>query len=248
MNFKNIPVIIDGHTIYATSASIQESYPVTSAKSLGTQGGGFTGFFASDRKRGSVSLSYYLQESDQDIRDLTGIHLINGSVGPIAFDSGVLTNYSLQAQPFQLIEVNADFEFFNGISEGNFAGTYSADDFSLMNGKMTSGVDGVGFNNKLLSYNLSISQSIEPTYVAGNQFPSGYSRTDGKISVQISSTGIANDFSWPCQDNIDTSISLGSTCGDSFVISFSGMAAESVSYNTQVGDNMISNVSLVKFF
>jgi hypothetical protein len=154
----------------------------------------------------------------------------------------------LSAQPFELIEVSAGFDFYNGIEEYSDTGIYDPQDFSILNGRFSSGIDNVGFNNKLLNYSYSIQQSVEPIYVLSESYPSGYSRSNGQITISVQGTGIADAVDFPCADLVTSSITLGSTCGESFTISTTGLKPEKVSIQAQVGAQMVGSVDLIKFF
>ena len=247
MNFINVPVKVNGVTILATSASINEQYPNDAVKSLGKTANSY-GLHSSDRKRGEVSLTYYLQNGDDTIRSLTGINKFDGYIGNINFKGAFLTNYSLNIEPFKMVEVSTSFNFFEGISTDSSIGTYNGGDFIYANGQSSEAEDSIGFNNRILNYNLNIQQSIEPTYVAGASVPYCYTRTDGKIGIEIKGTGLPNYITWPCPDKTDTTVTVDSTCGSSFVIANDEMTINSIEFSASSDGSVEGSASLSKTF
>lgn len=248
MNYVDVPVTINGATILATSASVEENFSIESVASLGSSAKGYGGGHISDRRGGTVSLSYYLQDGDSAIRALTGINVVDGTIGNTTFKSAVLSSYSMSVKPYSIVEVQANFSFFEGLETNVVNGAYSASDFSLMNGESSSVVDGVGFNNKVLSYSLNISQDIEPVYLLGEDAPDSYNRSNGKITIEIAGSGVPNFIDFPCSDTANTSLTIGSTCGGQFTITNDNMKIESISIESSVDNLLEGSVSLVKFF
>lgn len=247
MNFKDIVIELDGHTLLATSVSISEDYSLAPSKSLGIQGDGF-GLSANDRKVGSASIQYYLREDDSFLRNKTGISLFNGKIGTTQFGSGLLTSYSLKAEPFSIIEVSASVSFYNGISSTLSGSALTGDNFVLMDGENTTADASIGFNNNYLSISYEMSQNFEPTYTIGSVAPESFVRTNGLISASFDGTGLPSAITWPCPSEIDVEISVGSLCGDTFTIEVANMKPSSVSLEGRVGDDLVGSATLQKSF
>lgn len=249
MNFQDVVVSVGGNVLLATSADLQLSYPYDGIESLGSQGSPYS---SDQRESGTLSISYYLQESDSAIRALIAdgnpITLVECKLSTFKITNALLTSYSLSLKPFSLIEVQVSFSFFAHISTDSPA-TLTPDYLSaLINGADSSVTYSSNFNNRFLSCDLNITQEFEPTYNFGDSSPTAYSRTNGEISVKIEGDGLPSIITWPCPTDQSVTLSLASICGALESLSYPNLTIKNMSTTAQVGGTANGTVELYKLF
>jgi hypothetical protein len=249
VNFRDIVVSVGGNALLATSADLQLSYPYDGIESLGAQG---TPFSSDQRENGTLSISYYLQESDSAIRDLIAdgnpITPVICKVGQFKVDDALLTSYSLSLKPFSLIEAQVSFSFFTHINSES-ADTITPDPLTaLINGAASSITYSNNFNNKFISCDLNITQEFDPIYNFGDPSPTAYARTNGEINVKIEGDGLPSIITWPCPTDQSVTLSLASVCGALESLTYSNLTVKNMSATAQVGETVNGSVELYKLF
>lgn len=244
MNFKDIVVRVNGVGVLATSAEVSSNYNSSLVKSLGVQGGAFQ---SKERELGSLSVKYYLQTADAEIRGLTGINPVDCQVGTFSLEDCLLTSYSISVKPFDLVEVEAGFIFFGApvvAATSSFVPASSA----IINGEDTTVNYLTNFNDRQISISINISQDFEPVYKLGDEVPTSYSRTNGEISVKIEGEEPASFVDWPCPTDQEVTINFASKCGSIGSVTFSDMTARDISLSSEVGRIVNGSITLGKYF
>ena len=244
--FKDCPVALNGLTLFASKASISEKSDLQRRDDLGmSQTDGIR-----SRPAGSMTVSYYVDDVvDPQIRNMTGLVPITGVVGDVGFVSGFLTNYSISAQPSQLVQADVTIGFFTNLSHDIDIGDDPEAGIIFAHGGR-SVASGLSFNTGLFSFQLDISQSISPYFKIGTNETCGFDRTDGSIKCSLKGSGL-NDVlpSGFCDSGSGILLKLRTVCNDDLGdIEVQGMRITDAKMSVDSAEEIVGELNLVKFF
>lgn len=246
ITFKDSPVTINGVTKLASEASISENLGYERKDELGAE---VVRTVPNSRIQGSFSMTYYLSDSDSEIRGLTGYSPITGTIGDYGFYSGFMTRYSISVEPNNPIQASFSANFYSPINRAMTTGLRPSGNLDLAHGG-ASIASGISFNTGLFSFNYEISQDFTPYWELGGTGLISVERTNGSITCNLQGSGladaVADDF---CDLGTGISLTLKGLCGDSIgTISESGMRLTDAQISINNDSDVVGNVSLIKYF
>lgn len=244
ITFKNAPITINGVTKYATEGTITEDVSFSRIDELANHNVSTNN---SSRPKGTLSVNYYLNDSDESIRNLTGIKFVSGSIGDLGFSSGLMSKYSISVKPNELIRATLDIDFYHEIDR-NFPLGNAPTIQSLAHGGSTQ-ASGLVFNTNLFNFEYSISQSISPDFALGGQNIIGANIEDGSITCQLVGSGLGNAVEFGCSNDNSIVLNLKTLCNNTLgSIVESGMKITSSQLSLDNEQGAVGTVNLIKYF
>lgn len=279
IQFENCPVLFKpqfptstftGVFVLANSAQVNDSISLAEIRQLGREGA--SSARAAAPVEGSVSVDFVYGDLTVSVDgetyeaprkawfdNLTGtIEYVDLEVGPYAFKSGLLTNFSFSSEPNSMVNASAEFIFYNAelskstsavvdnpsfVEEGH--GVYSSGAFSDAS---------IGMNNHPFSFAYNLSQNFEVSRYIGEVAPALVRRTDGQVSVDIEGddlgaalTATANSL---CKDKIsEATFNISGLCVPSFGDQYKiNGYVESRDLSVSEGDIVRGSISIVDYF
>jgi len=175
INFENCPVAVnqidfdDTVNLFASSVSISQELPSETLPNLGQQG--LSGVYPTEPPNGTVSVDFYISGAAEisSFLDLKKFSyqmdegdFIDISVGPYSVDEAVLTSYSIEAAPNDLITASASFDYYGSLIVGSVV-PQSPQTGKLAHGNLSTGTfaESLGFSTAPFSFSYSLNQSYE---------------------------------------------------------------------------------------
>ena len=279
IQFENCPVVFKpqfptstftGVFVLANSAQINDSVSLAEIRQLGQEGA--SSARAAAPVEGSVSIDFvygdlsikvdgesYAAPRKAWFDNLTGtVEYVDLEVGPYAFKSGLLTNFSFSSEPNSVVNASAEFVFYNAeLSKSTSAVVYDPAFVGEGHGVYSSGAfsdSSIGMNNHPFSFSYNLSQNFEATRYIGEVAPALVRRTDGQISVDIEgddlAAGLTASAGSLCKNRItDAKFAISGLCAPAFGDEYEVKGyAESRSLSVSEGDIVRGSISIVDYF
>jgi len=199
---------------------------------------------------GEISSSLFLNSELLDtIINLTGLNSTGFNIGGIGINnSGFLTNFSFTLEPMTLTTSDIQINFYKDLDQKNIIQENEDEDVDFKNlfahGKNSS-FSGIG--NNLTSAQFSIQQNFRPLYRIGEKSAYAVDFEGGEINCNINGFGL-QDFIEYCEESKNINFTLRSMCDSGIKdIKISGMKIISSNINIDSSNNLIGEVSLIKY-
>jgi hypothetical protein len=279
IQFENCPVLFkprfptngfSGAFVLANSAEINDSISLSEIRELGREGSNRAR--AESPVQGSISVDFiygdlnikvngqnYSAPRKEWFDNLTGtIEYVDVEVGPYAFKSGLLTNFSFSSEPNSAVNASAEFIFYNAeLSKGSLPNAYDPSFIGEGHGVYSSGDfsdSSIGMNNHPFSFSYVLTQNFEASRYIGEITPALVRRTDGQIAVEIEGDDLGTALTASpdnlCKSKItEASFNISGLCTPSFGDQYTvGGYVESRSISVAEGDIVRGNISIVDYF
>lgn len=245
ISFKNAPFKLGGRTFFATTASMTENISFQRVEGLGYTN---IGTAESSRPNGSFSADFYLRTGDVEaIMEYFGsLVKVGGSLGPMSFTEGYLTEFSFSIEPVSLIKASVQGVFFQKINRN---GSWSGGTFTgLPNNIFAHGAGSYATTiHESISLSYSITQSVTPHYVVGSDQISGIKYDGGEIKVSVQGKGLQDAIS-ECGDGKDITIRLGALCAEmTDSVTASDLFVTSSSLSVNANEEIVGAMELMKY-
>ncbi len=246
ISFKNAPFRLGGRIFFATAASVEETHSYQRVEGLGYTN---VGAAESSRPNGSFSADFYLRDGDANhiFQYFGSLRKVNGSLGPVSFTEGYITEFSFSIEPVSLVKASVRGVFFQKMTRGGSwasAGTLSGlpDDTFAHGAKTTVSI------SEAISVSYSITQSVTPHYVVGSDTIAGVKYDGGEVKVTIQGKGLQKAIS-ECPDEAESvNINLGTLCGGGFDnVSTLGLLIISSSVSVNANEEVVGSMELMKY-
>ena len=166
-NYNNISLKVNGSGILANSASLSFSNELVKSTRINRAGG--DNYIATNGQNGSLSLSYYVDANSGDpfyMADAKpGQNVFSIDMGGMTIQSGYLNSYSWNASPHGILQVSANFNFYEDLA-GTFSPTILPDqnwDWYKMS-DLTISLEGMDVTSKVAGISYNESHSFTPVY------------------------------------------------------------------------------------
>lgn len=166
-NYNNISLKVNGSGILANSASLSFSNELVKSTRINRAGG--DNYIAANGQNGSLSLSYYVDANSGDpfyMADTKpGQNVFSIDMGGMTIQSGYLNSYSWNASPHGILQVSANFNFYEDLA-GTFSPTILPDqnwDWYKMS-DLTISLEGMDVTSKVVGVSYNESHSFTPVY------------------------------------------------------------------------------------
>lgn len=166
-NYNNISLKVNGSGILANSASLSFSNELTKSTRINRIGG--DNYIASNGINGSLSLNYYVDANSGDpfyMADAKpGQNVFSIDMGGTTIQSGFLNSYSWSASPHGILQVSANFNFYEDLA-GTFSPTILPDqnwDWYKMS-DLTVSLAGMDVTSRIASISYDESHNFTPLY------------------------------------------------------------------------------------
>ena len=166
-NYNNISLKVNGSGILANSASLSFSNELVKSTQINRIGG--DSYLAANGQNGSLSLSYYVDANNGDpfyMADAKpGQNVFSIDMGGMTIQSGYLNSYSWNASPHGILQVSANFNFYEDLA-GTFSPTILPDqdwDWYKMS-DLTISLEGMDVTSKVAGVSYNESHSFTPVY------------------------------------------------------------------------------------
>jgi len=166
-NYNNISLKVNGSGILANSASFSHSTELSKSTKINRIGG--DNYLASNGLNGTLSLNYYVDANNGDpfyMRDLKpGQNIFNIDFGGMEIQSGYLNSYSWGVTPHGILQVGANFNFYEDLGDG-FSPTILPDqnwDWYKMS-DLTISLEGIDVTSRIASMSYDESHNFTPLY------------------------------------------------------------------------------------
>tara|TARA_B100002019_G_scaffold293061_1_gene318524 strand:+ start:1104 stop:2123 length:1020 start_codon:yes stop_codon:yes gene_type:complete len=166
-NYNNISLKVNGSGILANSASLSFSNELVKSTRINRAGG--DNYIATNGQNGSLSLSYYVDANSGDpfyMADAKpGQNVFSIDMGGMTIQSGYLNSYSWNASPHGILQVSANFNFYEDLA-GTFSPTILPDqnwDWYKMS-DLTISLEGMDVTSKVAGVSYNESHSFTPVY------------------------------------------------------------------------------------
>jgi len=166
-NYNNISLKVNGSGILANSASLSFSNELVKSTRINRAGG--DNYIATNGQNGSLSLSYYVDANSGDpfyMADAKpGQNVFSIDMGGMTIQSGYLNSYSWNASPHGVLQVSANFNFYEDLA-GTFSPTILPDqnwDWYKMS-DLTISLEGMDVTSKVVGVSYNESHSFTPVY------------------------------------------------------------------------------------
>ena len=166
-NYNNISLKVNGSGILANSASLSFSNELVKSTRINRAGG--DNYMAANGQNGSLSLSYYVDANSGDpfyMADTKpGQNVFSIDMGGMTIQSGYLNSYSWNASPHGILQVSANFNFYEDLA-GTFSPTILPDqnwDWYKMS-DLTISLEGMDVTSKVAGVSYNESHSFTPVY------------------------------------------------------------------------------------
>ena len=166
-NYNNISLKVNGSGILANSASLSFSNELVKSTRINRAGG--DNYIAANGQNGSLSLSYYVDANSGDpfyMADAKpGQNVFSIDMGGMTIQSGYLNSYSWNASPHGILQVSANFNFYEDLA-GTFSPTILPDqnwDWYKMS-DLTISLEGMDVTSKVAGISYNESHSFTPVY------------------------------------------------------------------------------------
>ena len=166
-NYNNISLKVNGSGILANSASLSFSNELTKSTRINRIGG--DNYIASNGINGSLSLNYYVDANSGDpfyMADAKpGQNVFSIDMGGTTIQSGFLNSYSWSASPHGILQVSANFNFYEDLA-GTFSPTILPDqnwDWYKMS-DLTVSLAGMDVSSRIASISYDEAHNFTPLY------------------------------------------------------------------------------------
>ena len=166
-NYNNISLKVNGSGILANSASLSFSNELTKSTRINRIGG--DNYIASNGINGSLSLNYYVDANSGDpfyVADAKpGQNVFSIDMGGTTIQSGFLNSYSWSASPHGILQVSANFNFYEDLA-GTFSPTILPDqnwDWYKMS-DLTVSLAGMDVTSRIASISYDEAHNFTPLY------------------------------------------------------------------------------------
>ena len=166
-NYNNISLKVNGSGILANSASLSFSNELTKSTRINRIGG--DNYIASNGINGSLSLNYYVDANSGDpfyVADAKpGQNVFSIDMGGTTIQSGFLNSYSWSANPHGVLQVSANFNFYEDLA-GTFSPTILPDqnwDWYKMS-DLTVSLAGIDVTSRIASISYDEAHNFTPLY------------------------------------------------------------------------------------
>jgi len=166
-NYNNISLKVNGSGILANSASLSFSNELTKSTRINRIGG--DNYIASNGINGSLSLNYYVDANSGDpfyVADAKpGQNVFSIDMGGTTIQSGFLNSYSWSANPHGVLQVSANFNFYEDLA-GTFSPTILPDqnwDWYKMS-DLTVSLAGMDVTSRIASISYDEAHNFTPLY------------------------------------------------------------------------------------
>ncbi len=166
-NYNNISLKVNGSGILANSASLSFSNELTKSTRINRIGG--DNYIASNGINGSLSLNYYVDANSGDpfyMADAKpGQNVFSIDMGGTTIQSGFLNSYSWSASPHGILQVSANFNFYEDLA-GTFSPTILPDqnwDWYKMS-DLTVSLAGMDVTSRIASISYDEAHNFTPLY------------------------------------------------------------------------------------
>lgn len=208
IEYQECEVEIGGQNVLAKSATITTSANVKANRVYGGKFRKGQKYSATSFPTATLDLNYYIMENHDHIEQMTGQKYANGSFCGINFSGAALTSYSVNIQPYKVIEYKATFVLYSGLDQRSL-GAEPVEDPSvgtdLFYEKFANGAytELVNFNRQNIGIdfpsNISYQVTCEriPKYVIGDEYPESVAlgRVNRRLSVEGENIGSLITFS-----------------------------------------------------
>lgn len=244
--YENVPIVIGGTLVLASSASVDEVRPFESRRGYGDHFVTPSGVHESGRKQVNLTVQYLGNTESAFIPfRATGIEYVAVGIHDKLY-SGLVTSFSASADPVNPIDVSASFVCF---SDPASLGEYltGTDRVWHGGGSTITGLPSVA--GDLVSFTVSMSQSFTPYYIVGEDQLSGLSRTDGTISLSLSADEPFDAQEFPCVTGETATLTLSDICGGNSVSeTIDGLRMTSEKKEIAEGQVLSWSAEFVRFF
>lgn len=246
ITYENVPVVIGGSLVLASTASVDESRPFSSYRGYGDHFVGPSGVHESGRKQITLSVQY-LGNTESAFLPFraTGIEFVAVGIHDQLY-SGLVTSFQASADPVSPIDVSASFVCFSDPTE---LGDYLTGTARVWHGGGSTirGLPSVAGDP--VSFTVSMSQSFVPYYAVGDHTLSGISRTDGTISVSLVAVDSMDKQDFPCVTGEGVVLTLSDICGgDSVTETIDNLRMTSEKKEVSEGQVLSWSAEFVRFF
>lgn len=246
ITYENVPIVIGGTLVLASSASVDESRPFSSYRGYGGHFVDPSGIYESGRKQINLGVQYLGNAESAFIPfRATGIEYVAVGIHDKLY-SGLVTSFLASADPVNPIDVSASFVCFADPTE---LGEYltGTDRVWHGGGSTITGLPSVAGDP--VSFTVSMSQSFVPYYAVGEEQLSGLSRTDGTISLSLSTDEPFDAQDFPCVTGETATLTLADICGDTSVSEvIDGLRMTSEKKEISEGQVLSWSAEFVRFF
>lgn len=246
--YENVPVLLDGKLVFATSASVDDSFPFSSSyRGYGAHALNASGAYESGRKSSNISISY-LGNGDNAFLPLesTGIQYLGIELDGKLY-SGLTTSFQASAEPLTPISISASFMSFSEPVERSGSATIESTERVYHGGGTVLALPSISVDP--LTFSLSMSQSFQPIYRVGDSALAGLTRTDGSFSLSVRSDEPINEESYPCGDDVTATITFADVCGTNpFEKQIANLKMTARRTEVNEGDILAYSAEYVKYF
>ena len=250
ISFKNVPVVIGGIHLYASQASIEENLSYDKVESLGRS---TVATVESSRPNGTFSADFYLHSSlVTSFLAFQGLVPIAGSIGPLTFASGYMTEFSINIEPLSLVKASVKGVFFSKFggrdgswtSEGVFDKAPSTD---FAHGANSYNIDA---GREDISVNFVLSQSFTPHYAVGTEAIIGVEYNGGDIKVSIKGRSLQDGVGVCAVEDSAVELQLAPYCVGNPIAGtakIEGFKITSSSISVSAGGDLEGSMELIKY-
>ena len=166
-NYNNISLKVNGSGILANSASLSFSNDLVKSSRINRIGG--DNYMPSNGLNGALSLNYYVDANSgdpfyiADVKPAQRVYSID--MGGMTIQSGYLSSYSWNASPHGILQVSANFNFYEDL-QGTFTPTILSDqnwDWYKMS-DLTVSLAGMNVSSKIASISYNETHNSVPVY------------------------------------------------------------------------------------
>lgn len=259
ISYKNVPITINGVSLFATNASLDQTQNVQALRGLGKSQ---VSTAVTEAPQGTISADFYITSSDvattfASASAVTGTTLFSCTVGGLTVSDCLYTSFNVQADANALINGSITVEYYGSLA-GQVSGASSAGTVEAAHGAKSSATAAVGFNAAAYSFNYELSKEYAVNRVLGTaavtQADILFNSATETVTLEGDDlpSGIANDPTDGdalCPDTYAATLALVSTCNTSYgdVGITAGLAS---SRNISVGENDVvrGSVTLNQYY
>ena len=255
ISYKNVPITINGVSLFATNATLDQTQNVQALRSLGKSE---VSTAVTEAPQGTISADFYITASNvvstfASAANRTGSTLFDCAVGGITVSDCLYTAFSVQADANALINGSISLDYYGSLA-GIVSGSASAGTVEAAHGAKSTGSNNVGFNAAPYSFNYELSKeyAVNRTLGSAAVTQSDILFTAATTTVSLEGDdlprGIAPDptsSTGLCPNELNASLALEGTCGTPYgILGITGLATTrsiSVSENDVVRGSITLN-------
>lgn len=160
---RNTEIAINGHSIFASNASLSSSSTIATKHDVSTAFG--ENYSTEGAQKNKLSLSYYLTGVDPIKSCMHGSSVISVNFGGLYLNSGYLSSYSFNSSPNEPVVVNASIDYYEDISGTFLPKRANLEDLPVLTYKdLSFSETGILDGHHMQSLDYQYGMSIVPTY------------------------------------------------------------------------------------